>query len=92
MGGANRPNIACKYGWAFIRMLRERVKEFQGNPQLNCWWTGFQSRDMMPPGPIHARRLIPYGLFCCRSSVLHSAERWQWPYFSEDQNLAQFYL
>jgi hypothetical protein len=41
MGGANSPGIACKHGLAFIRMLREHVKEFQGNPQLNCWWTGF---------------------------------------------------
>jgi hypothetical protein len=32
MSGANSPGIACKYGLAFIWMLRERFEDFQDNP------------------------------------------------------------
>jgi hypothetical protein len=32
MGGANNPGIACRYGLAFIRMLRERFEDFRDNP------------------------------------------------------------
>ena len=48
MGAANSPAIACRYGLAFIRMLQSRFEAFQGNPKINCWWTGF-SEDGYDP-------------------------------------------
>ena len=41
MGGANSPALACRYGLAFVRLIKERFEEFQGNPKANCWRTGF---------------------------------------------------
>jgi hypothetical protein len=48
MGGANSPAIACRYGLSFIRMLKERFDTFQGDPKVNCWWTGFSEEGYDP--------------------------------------------
>jgi hypothetical protein len=48
MGGANSPAIACRYGLAFIRMMKARFEEFQGDPKINCWWTGFSEAGYDP--------------------------------------------
>jgi hypothetical protein len=48
MGGANSPAIACRYGLLFIRTLKERFDAFQGDPKVNCWWTGFSEEGYDP--------------------------------------------
>jgi hypothetical protein len=48
MGGANSPALACRYGLSFVRMLKERFDAFQGDPTVNCWWTGFTEEGYDP--------------------------------------------
>jgi hypothetical protein len=48
MGGANSPALACRYGLSFVRMLKGRFDEFQGDPKINCWWTGFSATGYYP--------------------------------------------
>jgi hypothetical protein len=48
MGAANSPAIACRYGLSFIRLLKERFDEFQGDPNINCWWTAFSEEGYDP--------------------------------------------
>ena len=48
MGAANSPAIACRYGLSFVRMLKQRFDAFQGEPHLNCWWTGFSEQGYDP--------------------------------------------
>ena len=42
MGAGNSPGIGCRNGEAFLRLVRESHHIFQGDPSINCWWTGFQ--------------------------------------------------
>ena len=49
MGAANSPALAGRYGLAFVRMLKARFREFQGNPSANCWWTGFSATGEYDP-------------------------------------------
>ena len=46
MGASNSPALACRFGLAFIRMLRERFKQFKGKGIANCWWTGFEEMGL----------------------------------------------
>jgi hypothetical protein len=48
MGGANSPAVACRYGLSFVRMLKARFEEFQGDPKINCWRTGFSEAGYDP--------------------------------------------
>jgi hypothetical protein len=48
MGGANSPALACRYGLSLVRMLNERFDAFQGDPTVNCWWTGFTEEGNDP--------------------------------------------
>ena len=49
MGAANSPALAGRHGLAFVRMLKARFQEFQGNPSANCWWTGFSETGEHDP-------------------------------------------
>jgi hypothetical protein len=49
MGAANSPALAGRYGLSFVRMLKARFQEFQGNPRANCWWTGFSETGEYDP-------------------------------------------
>jgi hypothetical protein len=49
VGGANSPaNVACRCGLSFVRMLKVWLVEFQGDPKVNCWWTGFSETGYDP--------------------------------------------
>jgi hypothetical protein len=37
MVGANSPAIACRHGLSFVRMLKARFEEFQGDRKVNFW-------------------------------------------------------
>ncbi|CAJ1948036.1 unnamed protein product [Cylindrotheca closterium] len=41
MGAGNSPALACKFGAAFVRLLKERFDVLQGTGRANCYWTGF---------------------------------------------------
>jgi hypothetical protein len=48
MGAGNSPALACRFGLAFVRMLKERFSEFQGQSKANCYWTGFSPAGFDP--------------------------------------------
>jgi hypothetical protein len=45
MGSANSPAVASKMGESFLRRLRQRCKDFQGEPVSNTWWEQFRTGD-----------------------------------------------
>ena len=48
MGAGNSPALACRFGLAFVRMLKERFEEFQGQAKANCYWSGFSQTGFDP--------------------------------------------
>ena len=48
MGAANSPACAGRYGQAFLRLLRNRLRVNSNPTKLNCWWTGFQELGYDP--------------------------------------------
>ncbi len=48
MGAGNSPALACRFGLAFVRMLKERFDEFKGQSKANCYWTGFSKTGFDP--------------------------------------------
>lgn len=48
MGAGNSPALAGRFGLAFVRMLKERFEEFQGDPGVNSWWTSFSYSGFDP--------------------------------------------
>lgn len=49
MGAGNSPALGGRYGLAFVRLLKARYKVFQGKPQANCWWSGFERDGTYDP-------------------------------------------
>ena len=68
MGSSNSPALACRYGIAFLRKLRETFTIFQGSPTANCWWTGFQDLGYDPA--------LGYGMLLLRSDGLPAVRLW----------------
>ena len=48
MGAGNSPAIACRLGLAFVRVVKERFKEFQGTARANCYWTKLSDNGFDP--------------------------------------------
>ncbi|CAJ1956287.1 unnamed protein product, partial [Cylindrotheca closterium] len=48
MGAGNSPALACKFGAAFVRLVKERFDVFQGTGRANCDWTGFSEIGFDP--------------------------------------------
>lgn len=61
MGGGNCPSLSGRYGLSFIRMLKAKFSVFQGQPQANCWWTGFRSTGTYDPKLGHGYVLLGPG-------------------------------
>ena len=68
MGSSNSPALACRYGMAFLRKLRETFTVFQGTPRANCWWTGFQDLGYDP--------LLGYGILLLRPDGHPAVRLW----------------
>jgi hypothetical protein len=48
MGAGSSPALACRFGLAFVQMLKEQFEEFKGQSKADCYWTGFSSTGFDP--------------------------------------------
>lgn len=68
MGSGNSPALACRYGLAFLRVLREQHAIFRGEPKANCWWSGFTGLGYDPN--------LGYGILMQRSDGKPAVRLW----------------